>query len=76
MLPVFQMVVEYVFGIFSDWMVLVLVLCGFWSFSMVSRGLAERKLGREADLAFYGGWFYLGLGLIAFAGGRLYNFFF
>ncbi|NLC38253.1 MAG: hypothetical protein GX779_03165 [Clostridia bacterium] len=75
-MPFFQFAVEYIFGIFSDWMVLVMVICGLWSLFMVSRGLAGRKLRREADYAFYGGWFYLGLGLAAFIGGRLYNFFF
>ncbi len=45
-------------SIFSVWAVVVITICGAWSFLMVNPALAERGLKREAEVAKWGGLLY------------------
>lgn len=61
---------RYLGGVFSPYLLLVLVVCGLWSVWMVAPALRERGLPREAAWARRGGLLYVGLGLFGYLGVR------
>lgn len=57
--------------IFDGPVLIVMLLCGLWSYWMVAPALAERQLGREARVASRGGLIYLILTVGIFVGLRV-----
>ncbi|HHW06863.1 MAG TPA: hypothetical protein GXX34_04925 [Clostridia bacterium] len=53
--------------VFSGWWLLVTWFMGVWSLVVINPALQQRGLIREAELAFFGGWFWIGCGLLTFA---------
>lgn len=72
----FDSLAHHLTSIFNAWWLLFTVITGFWSIIVVSSFLIKEGKEKEAQLVFYGGWFWLLVGLISFSGSRIFDYFF
>lgn len=53
-------------NVFNGWWLFFTWLIGFWSLMVINPALQHKGLIKEAELAFWGGWFWIGFGLVSF----------
>jgi len=51
--------------VFDGWWLVVTWLAGWWSLAVVNPVLQQKGMIREAEVAFFGGWFWIGFGLLS-----------
>lgn len=57
--------------VFDAPLLIVMLLCGLWSFWMVRPAMAEKDLQRESRVAAAGGFFYLTVAVVMFVALRV-----
>ncbi|NLL17825.1 MAG: hypothetical protein GX262_02235 [Clostridia bacterium] len=57
--------------VFNIWWLVMAWLIGFWSILIVNPAMVKHGYYREAQIAFFGGWFWLVFGLVGFIASRI-----
>lgn len=58
--------------VFNIWWLIMAWGTGFWSVLAVNPYMARQGLHKEAAIAFFGGWFWLVLGLLGFVASEIF----
>lgn len=67
---------HHVGNILNGWWLLLTWMTGFWSVLIMNPTLSGKGMHREAEWAFFGGWFWLVIGFVFFLVARIFEYFF